>query len=158
MKKINHLPLILAALPALFIAVVVWRVGAAALYFMPHGECVFWGKGILSVYVVSNAVIAIAYFSIPVSLVVMLRKEKQYLFDVHIVAGFAVFILFCGLTHVLQIITVWEPIYWTATAMDTLTGIASIYVAAQLGAFIRRLRVLSAMQDELAKFKARAGM
>jgi len=36
--------------------------------FMPHGMCYLWRPGILSLHVVSDALITLAYFSIPFTL------------------------------------------------------------------------------------------
>lgn len=123
--------------------------------FMPHGQCVEWRMDLLGLFIASNAVIALAYFAIPSMLVVLLHKSPQLLFDTKIVAGFAVFILFCGITHVFKLITVWWPIYWTSTAMDCLTAVVSIWVAAQLGEFANGLRRIANLQREYDVLRAR---
>src|SRR4051794_18337050 len=45
--------------------------------FMPHGHCYLWNPGILWVHILSDALIATAYFSIPCTLVYFIRKRKD---------------------------------------------------------------------------------
>ncbi|HEV8702764.1 MAG TPA: hypothetical protein VGV60_15950 [Candidatus Polarisedimenticolia bacterium] len=45
--------------------------------FMPHGHCYFWQPEIVWLHVVSDSLITLAYYSIPVALVCFLRKRKD---------------------------------------------------------------------------------
>lgn len=93
--------------------------------FMPHGHCYFWQKDIVWLNVVANAMIALAYFTIPVALFVFVKKRKDIPFNWMFVM-FASFIFFCGTTHVLKIVTIWTPIYRIDALVDFLTGIISV--------------------------------
>jgi hypothetical protein len=44
--------------------------------FMPHGHCYFWNTELVYLHVVSDSLIALAYFSIPVTLLHFLRKKR----------------------------------------------------------------------------------
>ncbi|AHJ30248.1 hypothetical protein PN465_17780 [Nodularia spumigena CS-584] len=37
--------------------------------YIPHGHCYLWQKPLVALHLVSNALIAIAYYSIPVMLI-----------------------------------------------------------------------------------------
>jgi hypothetical protein len=78
--------------------------------FMPHGHCYYWRPDILWTHVVSDAVIAFSYFSIPVMLVHFLRRRPDIPFP-SVIGLFAAFIVLCGTGHVLEIWTVWNPVY-----------------------------------------------
>jgi hypothetical protein len=81
--------------------------------FMPHGHCYLWLPELLWANVVSDALIAFAYLTIPVTLVYFIRKRRDLPFD-WMFGAFGVFILACGSTHVLDIWTIWHPDYWLA--------------------------------------------
>ena len=49
--------------------------------FMPHGHCYLWRPGVLWLHILSDAFIALAYFSIPFTLVYFVRKRKDLEFD-----------------------------------------------------------------------------
>jgi PAS domain S-box-containing protein len=99
--------------------------------FMPHGMCYLWRPGILSLHVVSDAMIALAYFSIPFTLVYFVRKRRDLEFDWMFLC-FAVFIVACGATHVMEIWVVWEPAYWLSGTIKAVTAMASVPTAVLL--------------------------
>jgi hypothetical protein len=60
--------------------------------FMPHGHCFLWIPSILWTSVISDALIALSYLSIPISLIYFIRKRRDMPFDWMFIA-FGVFIL-----------------------------------------------------------------
>lgn len=96
--------------------------------FMPHGMCYFWRPDVLWLNVVSDGLIAAAYFAIPVLLVELVRRRKNLTFH-WMFWMFAAFILLCGTTHLFNVLTVWDPIYRLDGIIKLLTGIASIATA-----------------------------
>ena len=95
---------------------------------MPHGHCYLWEPALLWLHVLSDALIAIAYFTIPVTLIFFVRRRKDLQFHWMFLC-FAVFILACGTSHVMEIWTVWYPTYWLAGAIKAVTALASIPTA-----------------------------
>jgi len=49
--------------------------------FMPHGYCYLWKPGLVWLHVVSDALIALAYFSIPITLIYFIRKRRDLPFN-----------------------------------------------------------------------------
>lgn len=95
---------------------------------MPHGMCYLWLPEILWMHVVADAVITLAYYSIPAGLVFFMRKRP----DVHfgrLGALFAAFIFLCGTTHLFGIWVVWHGDYGVQGLLKTLTAIVSIATA-----------------------------
>ena len=82
--------------------------------FSPHGICLLWEPELIWLHVASDTVIAAAYFSIPVALSIFVSKRRDVDFG-WIFWAFALFIMACGFTHVLSIITLWVPIYGMRT-------------------------------------------
>jgi two-component system, chemotaxis family, sensor kinase Cph1 len=99
--------------------------------FMPHGHCYLWMPWLLWLHVISNMIIALAYFSIPAALIALLYKRQDLEFQ-WIYAMFAAFILLCGSTHVMDIVTVWLPFYWLDGGLRALTAGVSVVCAVGL--------------------------
>jgi signal transduction histidine kinase len=96
--------------------------------FMPHGMCYLWRADILSLHVISDALIAVAYFSIPITLLTFVRARKDLQFNWMFVC-FAVFIVACGATHVMDIWVIWHPAYWVSGVLKAITALASVPTA-----------------------------
>jgi PAS domain S-box-containing protein len=96
--------------------------------FMPHGMCYLWQPGILGLHVISDGLIALAYLSIPFTLFYFVRKHADRQFD-WILLCFAIFIIACGFTHLMEIWTIWHPAYWLSGGIKTITAVASVATA-----------------------------
>ena len=90
--------------------------------FLPHGYCFQWSPGLLWTMVGADLAIALAYFSIPVLILAYARQRPQLNFG-GLAALFAVFILACGATHVLDVWTIWRPDYEVQTAGKVVTAV-----------------------------------
>jgi two-component sensor histidine kinase len=103
--------------------------------YMPHGMCYLWEPALLWLHVVSDGLIALAYYSIPLLLAYFVWRRRDVVFpSVFIV--FALFILSCGTTHLLAVWTVWHPDYWLDGGVKALTAIASLSAVAMLARVI----------------------
>jgi CheY-like chemotaxis protein len=107
----------------------------------PHGICLLWEPGLIWLHVISDALIAAAYFSIPVALAIFVSKRRDIAFG-WVFWAFALFILFCGFTHVLSIVTLWVPIYGVEGIVKLLTAAASIVTAVMLWLLLPKLLAL----------------
>jgi|SRR5689334_3249991 len=92
--------------------------------WMPHGACFAWNPIVLWMRVVADGCIALSYFVIPTFLWRFIKPIGWRAGMVY--AAFATFIFLCGLTHVFDIITIWNPIYREDAFVRLLTGIASV--------------------------------
>jgi PAS domain S-box-containing protein len=95
---------------------------------MPHGHCYLWTKSLVLIHVISDGLIALAYFTIPGILIYFFSKRKDLHFGWMFVC-FAVFIVACGTTHVMEIWNVWNSNYWVAGAAKGITALASVPTA-----------------------------
>ncbi|MBC1225031.1 HAMP domain-containing histidine kinase [Nostoc sp. UCD121] len=96
--------------------------------FIPHGHCYLWKTGLVWLHIISDSLIALAYFSIPIALVYFVRKREDLPFK-SILLLFGAFIIFCGTTHVMEIWTLWHPTYWLSGFIKALTALISVYTA-----------------------------
>ena len=106
--------------------------------FMPHGHCYLWDGRILWLNVLSDAFIALAYFSIPISLLIFVRRRKDLEFS-SLYLSFALFIVSCGFTHLCEVLTVWIPVYRLQAAIKCVTAVASMVTAVLLVRVLPRL-------------------
>ena len=100
----------------------------ASSAFMPHGMCYLWQPDILALHVISDSLIALAYFSIPFTLLYFVRKRTDLQFN-WIFVCFAIFIVACGTTHVMEVWTIWHPTYWVSGTIKAITAAASVPTA-----------------------------
>jgi signal transduction histidine kinase len=99
--------------------------------FMPHGMCYDWNASLIWLHVISDALIALAYYSIPITLIYFVRKRKDLAFD-WIFVCFAVFIVACGTTHLMEILNIWRPTYWLSGIVKAITAFVSVTTAVLL--------------------------
>jgi signal transduction histidine kinase len=97
----------------------------------PHGFCLAWDPALLDLHVVSDAVIALSYYSIPLALGYFVLRRQDLAFS-WVFLLFAVFILACGTTHVLDIWTLWHADYVTQGFVKAFTALASVLTACLL--------------------------
>lgn len=93
--------------------------------FMPHGHCYLWMPELVWLHVISDALIGIAYYSIPLILAYFVRKRTDLPFK-GIFVLFSLFILFCGTTHFMSIWTLWHPTYWLDGIIKSATAFVSV--------------------------------
>jgi PAS domain S-box-containing protein len=123
--------------------------------FMPHGYCYLWDKGLVWTHVLSDSLIALAYLSIPVTLVYFIRKRRDVPFN-WVFLCFGVFILACGATHAMEVWNLWHADYWLAGAVKVVTALASVSTAILLVPLIPRALALpspEALRREIAERK-----
>jgi PAS domain S-box-containing protein len=98
-----------------------------AVDFMPHIYCLRQGE-VVWLHVISDAFIALAYLAIPIALCLLIRRRQDLAFS-GIFWLFALFILACGATHVLGIVTLWHPVYRLEGLVKAITAGASVLTA-----------------------------
>lgn len=100
----------------------------AASNLLPHGHCLFWRPDLLLLHVISDALIALAYFSIPLALIELLRRRKDLVFN-QVFLLFAAFITACGLTHIFNLADIWFALYPLSGLMKAFTAFISLVTA-----------------------------
>lgn len=107
----------------------------------PHGFCLLWAPGLIALHSISDAIIGLAYFSIPLALAAFAsqRTDLEYKWVIHL---FVAFILACGTTHLMSILTLWSPAYGVEGIIKAITAMLSIATAAILWPLIPKLVAL----------------
>ncbi|HTJ63317.1 MAG TPA: ATP-binding protein [Alphaproteobacteria bacterium] len=107
-------------------------------------------------HTIADALIGLSYYSIPLALISFVRHRKDIVFG-WIFWLFAAFILACGTTHFMSILTLWHPYYWLDGAIKAATAMLSIATAIILWPLIPRAlavpspAVLRTINEELAR-------
>ena len=99
--------------------------------YAPHGYCLLWQPELIWTHVVTDTLIAAAYFSIPLVLIVLIRRRADIAFG-WVFWLFALFITACGLTHVMSIWTLWNGNYGIEALVKVVTAIVSVATAITL--------------------------
>ncbi len=99
--------------------------------FMPHGHCYLWKPGLVWLHVLTDGLITLAYLSIPFTLLYFIRKRRDLPFS-WIFLCFGMFIVACGGTHAMEILTLWTPVYWLSGIVKAFTAVASLMTAVLL--------------------------
>ena len=101
---------------------------------MPHGSCFLWDPWLTSLHLVSDLAVLVAYFSIPVLLLLYRQHIDAQIRPVLLL--FAAFIFSCGIGHGLRMWNIWHANYWIEGFWTCLTASISLYTAWQLKALI----------------------
>lgn len=94
--------------------------------FTPHAVCLLWNWPLITLIILGNLLVFLAYMWIPLELIRGARKAKLSIPPEAraTVYDFALFILCCGCGHLIAITLLWFPNYWFE-ALWTLLGTAS---------------------------------
>lgn len=106
----------------------VWSSWFEPFAFSPHGFCLAWEPSLLWLHILSDGLIALAYFSIPLAILAFMRRRPDFTYR-GMAWLFAGFILFCGATHLFAVWTLWQPHYWAEGALKAMTAAISVATA-----------------------------
>ena len=98
---------------------------------MPHGYCYLWDPRMVWLHVISDGLITLSYYCIPVVLIYFVRKNRDIPFN-RIFWMFGTFILACGTTHLMEIWNIWHGSYLLAGVLKAITAVVSVITAAML--------------------------
>src|SRR5258705_11595755 len=99
--------------------------------FMPHGVCFLWNPEIVWLHAISDSVITVSYYLIPLALFYFVRRRQDLPFHWMFLL-FGLFIFGCGTTHVMEVWTLWNGTYRLAGVIKAITAAASVVTAVLL--------------------------
>jgi two-component system, cell cycle sensor histidine kinase and response regulator CckA len=97
--------------------------------FLPHWYCLAGNTRLLWTTVLGDLFIGLSYVVISATLVRILRRAGKALPYQGFFWAFGLFIVSCGVTHFLEILTIWQPVYWLAASAKILTAVSSVGTA-----------------------------
>jgi two-component system, cell cycle sensor histidine kinase and response regulator CckA len=116
------------------LAVILWLFGQTLLAtnFLPHSYCLVGNARLLWTNVIADLLIGLSYVLISVTLVWVVRRTRGDLPYSEFFWAFGLFIVSCGVTHFLEVVTIWKPVYWLSAFAKGVTALASVGTAAVL--------------------------
>ena len=107
----------------------------------PHGICLLWRPELIWTHATSDIIIGLAYFSIPLAISAFLYRRPDVKFG-WVLWMFVAFILLCGVTHFMSVLTLWRPLYAIEGLIKVATAAASILTAMALWPLLPRVIAL----------------
>ncbi len=130
--------------------------------YLPHGYCLSWSPPLVLTYVISDILIFLSYFSMPLALAYFARRRKDFPYR-WLLGMFAAFIMACGTTHLMGAIILWRPLYGLDALLKAVTALISVITAIALWPLIpqalklpspNQLRLINEeLQSEIAERK-----
>lgn len=120
---------------------------------MPHAVCWSQDPQLIWTMVVTNGITFLSYLSICITLFYLARKTRgaaksEWAF---FLIGFGLFIVACGTTHLMEVVTTWVPVFWIDAWTNIITALLSAYIAIE---FFRKVRELGfGINDYSARLK-----
>lgn len=108
----------------------------------PHGYCFLWNTRLVLLHVLSDSLIGFAYVSISVTLIYFVYKMYHDLPFRWIFVAFGGFIIACGMTHFLEVLTLWYALYWLSGTVKLITAAVSLSTAVLLPPLIPKVQAL----------------
>ena len=99
--------------------------------YILHGHCYLWQSQLIWLHIVSDLLIAIAYYSIAAMLIYFVYKRSDVPL-LGIFGLFGAFIILCGTGHFMEIWTLWYPAYWLTGIEKAITALVSCYTVLQM--------------------------
>lgn len=104
------------------VAIALWvQPGTAEIE--PRAYCLMWNWRLIGSLAVSDGTIWASYMAIPF---ILYRYRAKLDIPEWLIAFFVAFIFFCGVGHLLDLITYWHPIYPVKAAGNFITSVVSV--------------------------------
>jgi signal transduction histidine kinase len=97
-------------------------------FLLPHSNYLALDPALLWLNAVSDTTIALVYCSTAVALILFAIRRRDLRLGA-VPRWFAVLLIVCGSTHVLGVITLWQPIYWVQGLTKGLAAVAAVVAA-----------------------------
>ena len=97
--------------------------------FLPHLYCYLAQPRLIWTHVVADSLIGLAYLAISATLVYLVRRARREIPFHWMFLAFGLFIVACGGTHFMEVITVWTPIYVLSGMVKVFTALVSVITA-----------------------------
>ena len=115
--------------------------------WMAHGYCLLWTPWLVALHAIPDLLIFLAYTAIPIALLRVIRARSDIAGYKGLVVLFASFILFCGITHLMGLVTLWVPVYPIQGVLKAMTAAVSVTTAIVLFRLVPSLIAIPSPTD-----------
>jgi PAS domain S-box-containing protein len=131
--------------------------------FLPHLYCYLGKPGLVWTHVAADMLIGLSYVMISGTLVYLVHQGRRDIPFHWMFLAFGSFIVACGGTHFMEVVTVWVPVYVLSAGVKVLTALVSVTTAVllpftvpQVLSLIQAARASAAAQEALRQSEAEA--
>lgn len=117
-----------------------------------YGHYSFWEPELIWLHIVSDLLIGLAYYSIPVMSIYFVRQRRDIPFD-WVFLLFSISLIACGASHVIEVLTLWYPTYWLSGVLKAFAALISIATAIRLGEFVPKALTLPSLESRETKLQ-----
>src|SRR5271163_3796884 len=100
--------------------------------FLPHEYCYLGKPGLVWTHAIADFLIGLAYLTISGTLVYLVRKGRRDIPFHWMFLAFGSFIVACGGTHFMELLTLWVPVYVLSASLKVVTALVSVAAAVLL--------------------------
>ena len=97
--------------------------------FQPHLYCYLSNARVVWTHVTADALIATAYLAISITLGYLVYRARRDIPFHWMFLAFGLFIVACGGTHAMEVVTIWTPVYILSAALKLFTATVSLTTA-----------------------------
>ncbi|HEX6805393.1 MAG TPA: sensor histidine kinase [Terriglobales bacterium] len=125
-----------------FLVLPFWTEHLLATNFLPHVYCYLKNPSVVWTHVVADGLIGTAYLAISVTLGYLVYRARRDIPFHWMFLAFGLFIIACGGTHFMEVVTIWIPVYIFSAAVKLFTASVSVMTAAVLPFTVPRILTL----------------
>jgi signal transduction histidine kinase/CheY-like chemotaxis protein len=114
----------------------------SATGFIPHGHCYLWKPELVWLHVSTDVIIGVCYVAISTTLSFLVYRTRKEIPFHWMFLVFGAFIVACGMTHFMEVLTLWNPVYWLSGDVKLITALASISAALTLPPLVPKVENL----------------
>jgi PAS domain S-box-containing protein len=111
----------------------------SAAGFLPQSYCFVYQPAVTWLNAGSDVVIGLSFLAISATLAWRVHKARTSIPFSAAFLAFGVFIVASGLTHLMEVWTLWQPRYWLAGELKLITALASVATAIVLPPLVTRV-------------------
>jgi PAS domain S-box-containing protein len=107
--------------------------------YLPHLYCYLAQPKLVWTHVTADMLIGASYVAISATLGYLVYRLGSRIPFHWMFIAFGSFIVACGATHFMEVVTIWKPYYWVSAEVKIMTAIASVLTAVVLPTTIPRM-------------------
>jgi PAS domain S-box-containing protein len=93
-------------------------------------------------HLISDTLIGVAYVAISISLGYLVYRARRDIPFHWMFLAFGLFIVSCGMTHFMEVLVLWRPLYWFSGDVKVVTALSSVATAIALPVVVPRVLAL----------------
>jgi len=124
---------LLTGVIALLATAALWPLlGRNTSAFLPHWYCFLGDRPLIYTHLFSDLLIGLSYVAISVTLAWIVHRANRGIPFHWLFLAFGMFIIACGGTHFMEVVTLFKPVYWLSAYVKGITAAASLATAVAL--------------------------